>query len=199
MASQRFPQRHSSSDTCSQRAVPHVVPRCPFSQRSGFIAKSEMRSGAAVAGLFLASRPSTVVGRVGTIVVNAVQRVQSGWAPSHVSQKHCKVAAPTVTHHNSATSVTPPGCGTRIDAPFVHVGPNSVFRCAGAPVFRVATAGHVHRLANVDGCALSPETPATESSATAQCRHEHHHRGAAVAGAQPPLLMVSLREWLWLK
>lgn len=58
----------------------------------------------AIVGLLRRCRPSTIVRRIWTVIVDAVQRA-SAWPMSHVSQERGEIVSPSFAHHDAATAV----------------------------------------------------------------------------------------------
>jgi hypothetical protein len=78
--------------------------------------------------LFFFRRPTTVVGRVIAIVVNAVDAVKTAWSSPHVGEEIYKFT-PTLANDYAAFTIVFIADRFRISTPSMHVGPNGVFRC----------------------------------------------------------------------
>ncbi len=88
-----------------QRAVIHIEDARPFRHRLGAPVERNLSVPARIVRLFYMVRPSAVLGRVRTVIVDAVDRVLLRWASPHVFEERREVVAPTVTHPYSAASI----------------------------------------------------------------------------------------------
>lgn len=76
----------------------------PFCERACFSVEGDARITTAVIALGLWPSPSAISRRVGSIIIDAVQRVASR-ALAHVSQKYPKVLAPFLGHLDSSRAI----------------------------------------------------------------------------------------------
>ena len=129
---------------------------------------------AGIAGLLLHGGPTTVVGAVGAVIVDAVQRVQRRGSRTHVGQKGLKTVTPAVAHHNAAGTVAVIEAASWIATPLDGVAPRAIFGCAAAAMRPPHVAEHA-----------AFATSARRRGAARQGSSLDDGRGAAVALTAP--------------
>jgi len=114
---------------------------------------------AAISVLLSSCCPPAIFGRVGTVVVNAVNGIRLRWARPHVVHKILKRCAPTGTDSNSSPAVVDVAFCGRIEAPFEHAGPYLVLGTVPSPMSSVP---HANALGmDLDGGASVNEATTT--------------------------------------
>jgi hypothetical protein len=78
--------------------------------------------------LLAARCPAAVPRFVVAIIVDTVQRMNFGWALSHIDQEIRKRVPPTLADNNSASAITMVHRLAGIPAPAIHIEPCSIFR-----------------------------------------------------------------------
>ena len=136
-----------------------------------------------VVGLFQSRSPFTVVGGVGTVVVNPFQCEAVRTWP-HVGQESREVATPFIAHVDAAPAVVVVVAVARVQAPIFSRGPHHVFMRAVPSACGSMSGG----LARSSG---TPETSTAFRQAVSQARSDHFTSCAAVAPTQPERLIVS--------
>ena len=77
-------------------------------------------------GLHQRSCPPAIVGFVISVVVDAIERVETiGWI-AHVGIERRKTLTPTIANGDAASAVIGIAAVPRVEAPRLHVGPDSV-------------------------------------------------------------------------
>ena len=71
--------------------------------------------------------PSAVVGRIWAIVINSTDRMNIGWAFSHVGKEIFKTFAPSITHRNSSGAIVFIYGGARVVAAEFKIAPSLIF------------------------------------------------------------------------
>lgn len=99
----------------------------PFRRRHGLSKGRYVVIVAAISSLLRSRRPSAIIGRVRTIVIDAVKRVLQRWARSHVIVEVEKIVLPALAHRDSSTSVKREGLRSRVFASISSFSPNVVF------------------------------------------------------------------------
>ncbi len=97
----------------------------PFSQRHGAAVVFVVNVAATVCALVLWHAPHAVFWAVWAIVVNALNRVPSRWARTHVLNEIFK-GLPTLARGDAARAVVLEIFGSRIGAAIDHAGPDSM-------------------------------------------------------------------------
>lgn len=98
----------------------------PFSQDEGLAVQRQADVVATVTHLFFFGCPSAILRRIRAIVIDAINRVPHGWARSHVFAERGEAVAPTVAHHNAATTVVAIDCRGGNVAARPHASPNGI-------------------------------------------------------------------------
>lgn len=81
-----------------------------------------------IGSLLFCSRPTTVFGRIGTVVVDAVERVTLRRLTAHVSKK-IFVDGPPFANSNASTAIAVIAVAFWIVASVAHANPSDPFRC----------------------------------------------------------------------
>jgi hypothetical protein len=84
-----------------------------------------------VSALFGVSGPSAVLGRVGTVVVEAINRMSHGRSSSHIRKELLKRVYPLIAHADTTSTVVFPAWLERIRASGFNGRPNRVLVGAG--------------------------------------------------------------------
>lgn len=135
--------------------------------------------------------PTAVLGRVRSVVVDALNREQRVWAPPHISQEILEAVAPAITDNDSAPSVVGEVVIQRIMTTGLHRLPDHVLRHR-ARAFRSVDTGPMrgHNLAGP--FAREAATGVGITAAKIPARDGGHC--PAIASAQPPNFSVSGRS-----
>ena len=136
-----------------------------------------------VVGLYDFQCPRAISGRVGTLVVKALKRVQRAWLRPHVSVEGLERIAPVIGHRDAACTVVSVARNTLVEAPRFGRGPTPVLAGAASTVCQ-------HPLA---GLLVLPATAATLRP-TFQRTSVDNADVAAGAPALPPRL-ASATSW----
>ena len=92
---------------------------------------------ATIESLFTASRPTTVGGRIRTVVVNSIERQLRRWV-SHVSIEIFKAVEPSVADRDAPSAVVFVGRNIRIENATLHCFPNAIGASSWFSVFPVS-------------------------------------------------------------
>lgn len=87
-----------------------------------------------IAALLGRGGPSAVLWRVGAVVINAVNRVLSGWSSAHVGDKRSVGLAPSLADGDTAATVIPIADVALVIAAGFHALPNLVLCCRSRAV-----------------------------------------------------------------
>jgi len=101
---------------------------CLITDDQPFTIKLDPDIPARVSALLSASRPSAVLLRIGSIIINAIQRMFLARPWSNVSVKRFERIPPFLRHHNPARTVCAIPSTARIEAAFFRHIPDAIFR-----------------------------------------------------------------------
>lgn len=136
---------------------------------------------AAVVGLLKRRGPSAVFGRVGAVVVDAIQRMSLGLV-AHVGVKSREIGVPAVANVDSATAPVGVSRMVRIVAAGLHVAPRVVSRSRLSSWFLAV-------LGRAQARYFSRNAPAAFRDTVFQRKGTHRTFGAAFAPAKPVWLV----------
>lgn len=91
--------------------------------------------------LFFTCRPSTILGGIGAIIVNAINRVLRRWSLPHVDKEILKYL-PALTDFDSAAAITLITANIWFFAPPAEISPRRVFWCPLSSAHAVADNPH---------------------------------------------------------
>lgn len=94
----------------------------------------------AVHSLFVTGRPSAILRRIGSIVVNSVKTQFTGRSLSHIRKKVFERIIPAVADRDSSPTVIAKGAIIRIVAAITHTDPGCILRSIGRHVTAIAVA-----------------------------------------------------------
>lgn len=134
------------------------------------IERDSMRRRTAISRLLLLCRPSAIVRCVVTAVVDAIQRMQSTWASSHVRKETRKIVVPFRAYLYAPSAVARVIVGVFIVAAVFHLAPRLIFRSLGK------TVGGQHLLG---------DAPARSYISHAKIAANYGFLVSAIASAQP--------------
>lgn len=123
--------------------------------------------------LFLCS-PSTILRRIGAVVVYAVNGVSRSWGIAHICVKILKRITPAFTHNDAATAVVVVTGVIRVIAPRLYAFPRSVRLRPGSPVCFICSS-----------CKFSHKTPATFGLSPGEAHAPYPRAITAVTYAAP--------------
>ena len=133
-----------------------------------------LASFASITGLFFPCRPSTIRWRVGTIIVNSINRMSMGWALAHVALKRFKGISPFSANRNASASIVFEGLAIwAIASPF-HRQPYAVLPTTRHAVDSASIASY-----------FRAKAPATLTTARRENRGVNSRLSPALALAQP--------------
>lgn len=127
----------SSIQSITQRTAVNAAFGAPLTKCLSASVPCDPGTASAIACLDVACGPAAVGRRIGTIHINAINRMLTGWALSHVGQKCRERSAPAIAHHDSATAVVLKSRSIRIFTAGSHVAPRDVFTCVRQAMRRV--------------------------------------------------------------
>lgn len=107
-----------------KRRVAYIKLACGGSKNHRFIIDGYANVGAGILRLLHRGRPTAVTGFVVSIHIDAVNRMFSGWAWSHIVQKGRKTSAPLVAHGDASSAVV---LITEIETAFPDSRPDIIF------------------------------------------------------------------------
>lgn len=77
--------------------------------------------------LFMVSRPAAILGRVRTVIVDAIKRMGCGWARTHIGEEIWERIAPAFANRDSSPPIPLVAGGAWIQAALLHRKPRMVF------------------------------------------------------------------------
>lgn len=120
-------ERHAAAQARSQNATREAESTGPTGDVIGDPVERQFIRHARGENLFLSRRPAAVAGLVVSVVVDAIQRVFSGWLRPHVGVEGCEVIPPAFADRDAAATVVGPLRRPRVQAAALHRIPGSVF------------------------------------------------------------------------
>lgn len=140
---------------------------------------------APIVALFLQCRPSAILWRVRTVVVDAIQ-LAPRWLWPHVGEERAEVVTPAVTHGDAASAPVRVARVSGVVTARFRVAPGVILWRATAswfaPMFRAS------RDRDISG-----QTSAAAAQTVSQVSPSYGSQGAAVASAQPLRISRGLR------
>lgn len=150
----------------------------PVSHRARHATKRDLAIVAAIARLGCVCRPSAIVRRVGTIVINALDRMFTEashlWSRSHIRVEVLKRLAPAVTNHDATATIVVIRRIVRVVASLNNRQPDVVLRRMPLSV------GATHR-----GGVLAAQAAATALAAVTQQQSLPNACGTAITSTAP--------------
>ncbi len=123
--------------TTLDRLASHMPKFGPLTQRMGFTVDGDKVIRLLVVGLRCMSSPTAILRRVGTIVVDTVQRA-SAWTHSHVPEECPKAIEPFLANPDTSCTVVNETRTVWIETPSFHVTPRIIFFGVALPVHLVS-------------------------------------------------------------
>jgi hypothetical protein len=161
--------------TIDQACVDSVSPRA-FADADAFAVDRYQPTSRSVRLLLNWRSPNTIIRRVWTIIVAAVDAMTCGRTPSHISKEVFKFI-PAFADRDSSSAVAIPSLVFRTGAAPFHRLPYPIFGGVGAAVCNKLSLGF-----------LFHETSAANDSASAQIVHSLNTFIAAIANEIPPTM-----------
>ena len=124
-------QRPSALDSPIDARPRDSQTACPNRDGKCLTVERDWAHTPAVLPLLLCCRPAAVLGRIGPVVVDPVDRVKRRWGLSHVGKELLKTLAPARVDDDPAAAVIPVRSVLGVVATVDHMPPTLVHRCAG--------------------------------------------------------------------
>lgn len=123
---QRTPDAPPVPESRVQAARRYAGHLRPFRHTQGFALKRQPADASRVASLRKAGGPPAIIRRVGTVVVDAVERVLWGRTIAHVREEVLEAVQPAVAHADAAPAIIGEGPIPRVYASLFSVRPTVV-------------------------------------------------------------------------
>ena len=160
----------------------------PLDERQGFSLEGQSPIAALVACLRVPNGPSAVLGRVRTVIVDAVNRMPPRWARPHIVVEVRERDAPAVTDSYPASAVIWKGCASHVETPLAHSIPCVPFWTdAGFSRHTVRSSTLAYL--------LSAKAATTGAASVAKRGAIDGPFGATVTSTEPQGLMVAVASW----
>jgi hypothetical protein len=95
-----------------------------------------------IAGLFIPSSPSTILRRIGTVVIDTIQRISRARPLPHVPVERLEGIYPLEANCDATTPVVFPFLARRVQAAILHVQPRGIFWTTAPTMFSSTFFGH---------------------------------------------------------
>lgn len=129
--------RPSLPDAMLHSVMAKVKPFSPFGDVKRNLAYSHAMAACTVPILLRQCRPSTVFGRVGTVVINTVNRMLIRRSWTHITQKRCEAISPALTDFNATSAVASVATNIRVSTARFHRVPYTVLSGGRATMRRI--------------------------------------------------------------
>lgn len=118
----------SARNTSEQTARTHSEFLRPLTNGQSFAIEFKIMITACIVRLLFSCCPSAIVGRIATVIINAIYAVLSGWSLAHVGDELLKAITPLFAYRNASPAVCLISLRARVFTPGYHRAPNIIFR-----------------------------------------------------------------------
>jgi hypothetical protein len=171
----RIGVRHPPSQPVQESALLHSETTAPGAHWERLSAVGQKMVVSLVRSLLQRRGPATILRRVGSIIVHALDLVPRGGSLAHVPQEGFKGTVPAVANPDATAPIARVTAVPRVCAPLPHHLPDRELRSAGRAV---------------GPNLLTLKAPTGLGNATAQRIAEDRSLGAAITPAQPARLLA---------